>query len=189
MDCHFFALRLLDWLCFLQQEHRVQQAQGVFAPVQHFNLLHVFFTFMHSYCIPRSLAQTLLVTVHSKVVVGCYTQDRTLKLRSARKYSVSRSCQQHAPEYQLNDNISIRLDVLLELFYIWLLLNDAFSLAERVRKSPPLICKQASLAILMAASHLVRHAAPNASISSHDLSCMFSTWLQQDGVVRHLRLA
>ena len=28
---------------FLQQEHRVQQAQGAFAPVQHFNLLHVFF--------------------------------------------------------------------------------------------------------------------------------------------------
>ena len=28
---------------FLQQEHRVQQAQGAFAPVQHFNLLHIFF--------------------------------------------------------------------------------------------------------------------------------------------------
>ena len=81
----FFALRLLDWLCFLQQEHRVQQAQGVFAPVQHFNLLHISFTFMHGYRIPRSLAQTLLVTVHSKVVVGGYTQDRKFKLRSASK--------------------------------------------------------------------------------------------------------
>ena len=28
---------------FLQQEHRVQQAQGALAPVQHFNLLHIFF--------------------------------------------------------------------------------------------------------------------------------------------------
>lgn len=28
---------------FLQQEHRVQQTQGAFAPVQHFNLLHIFF--------------------------------------------------------------------------------------------------------------------------------------------------
>ena len=28
---------------FLQQEHRVQQAQGAFAPVQHFNLLQIFF--------------------------------------------------------------------------------------------------------------------------------------------------
>lgn len=81
-----FALRLLDWLCFLQQEHRVQQAQGVFAPVQHFNLLHISFKFMHSYCMPRSLAQSLLVTVHSKLVVGGHKQDRTLRLRSASKY-------------------------------------------------------------------------------------------------------
>ena len=40
---------------FLQQEHRVQQAQGAFAPVQHFNLLHIFFSRSCIAIVPREL--------------------------------------------------------------------------------------------------------------------------------------
>ena len=42
---------------FLQQEHRVQQTQSAFAPVQHFNLLHIFFP-VHAYRLHPEISRT-----------------------------------------------------------------------------------------------------------------------------------
>lgn len=62
-----YCVETIGLALFLQQEHRVQQAQGVFAPVQHFNLLHIFFH-VHALAIAYRdlLRKPCFVTVHSK---------------------------------------------------------------------------------------------------------------------------
>ena len=59
--CYIIALRLLDWLCFCNKNIGFNRLKAPLRPVQHFNLLHVFFSVSASRLYPESYARALVL--------------------------------------------------------------------------------------------------------------------------------